>query len=242
VSDGDLFERLLSGQASALASVYDRHAASVYGLVLLRSRSRASARRVLLRTFAELARSPERASTSAGLGGALLAIARTLSREERTPRWRRSRPEAAFEPGAEAGFLDALGKLPAEEAEEFALRKLEGMGIQDLEAARPAPPSPQGGPPARWKRPPGSMRPLTLLRAVEAARPARRYVRWVAEWVLFAGAVLLAWTIESRAPEFPLPRPAPVPPGAEWLFRTAPGAPARAQDLIDVLRDEGSPR
>ena len=47
------------------------------------------------------------------------------------------------------------------------------------------------------------MRALTLSRAREAARPSRRYARWLLSWAFFVGALLLAFGTDVLSPRLP---------------------------------------
>jgi DNA-directed RNA polymerase specialized sigma24 family protein len=205
VEDSDLLLRLSSLDAGAFATLYDRHAAAVYGYALLVTRKPKDARRVLARTFTALARSPERASTAGSLRRPLLALARPLAWDYRSRRrWFRKKASFALDPSAPEELRKRLDAEPDDSAEEAALRAVEGFGIRQLQsegALFAGVDKPVEG--ARWKSPPRSMRSLVLLKASDAARPGRRYLRWLALWSLVAGAFFVALATERATPRIP---------------------------------------
>ena len=204
VEDSDLLVRLSSLDAGAFAAVYDRHAAAVYGYALLVTRKPKDARRVLARTFSSLARTPERASTAGSLRRPLLALARPIAWDYRTRRrWFRKKASFALDPSAPGELRERLDAESDDTAEEAVLRAVEAFGVRELQT--------EGAPlegvkrveGASWKSPPRSMRSLVLLKASDAARPGRRYLRWLALWSLVAGAFFVALATERATPRIP---------------------------------------
>lgn len=239
VPDGDLVERLAARDGSALSGIYDRHNRSVYGYALLLTRRRREARRVLERTFTELARAPERASSSTDLRVPLLAVARGIALEERgggRRRWFRVKASAALSCAGATDLGERLDRSSPEEAEEFALRELEGIGVQEL-LARVAPVRVSGSG-TLWTAPPHSLRAPILLKGREASQPARRYVRWALEWALLATALALAFLAETRAPRLPETEPGQGREGGFRHFRKDQESRFRAGELIELLGRE----
>jgi DNA-directed RNA polymerase specialized sigma24 family protein len=199
--DSDLLVRLASRDEAALADLYDRHARSVYGYALAITRRPREARRALIRTFEALARGPDSASTAGSLRRHLLSLARPIAWAERS-RWRLrlpAHPRAyALDPEASSPDLIEEANQSADNgAEDTLLRAVEGF---DPDAEEVAPGTTTRG---AWRPPPPSMRALTLSRAREASRPARRYARWLLSWALFAAALLTAVGSDVASPRLP---------------------------------------
>ncbi len=204
--DTDLLVRLASRDAAALDDLYDRHARSVYGYALALTRRPNEARRTLVKTFEALARGPELASTAASLRRHLLALARPFAWAERS-RWRPRLPRLprsfALDPSSSPDLIAEMDRVSEDAAEDTMLLALEGFGGVQLDDQNAEPVSPATSTRGAWRTPPASLRSITLSRAREAARPARRYVRWLLSWALFVGALLLAFWTESGAPRLP---------------------------------------
>lgn len=202
--DSDLLLRLASRDASALADLYDRHARSVYGYALALTRRPREARRTLIRTYQALAKGPEQACAAACLRRHLLALARPIAWAERS-RWRLRLPALprgyALDPGSAPNLIAETNAARGQEAEESILMALEGIESLDRDEFEGPPPTP--GSRGAWRSPPPSLRPLVLARAREAARPARRYARWLLSWALCVGALLLAVGSDSSSPRLP---------------------------------------
>jgi hypothetical protein len=198
--DSDLLLRLASREPRALESLYDAHARSVYGYALAMTRRPREARRTLIRVFEALARAPESASGSLSLRRHLLSLTRPIAWSERS-RWGfrglRRRSSYALDPASAGELKDETERAGADAVESVLLRAVEGID-GPLEETTTSSAS-RGA----WRPPPASLRSLVLLRAREAARPVRRYVRWLASWGLLVGAVLLALASEAVTPRLP---------------------------------------
>ena len=204
--DSDLLVRLSSREPGALADLYDRHARSVYGYALAITRRPKEARRTLLRTFEELAREPESASTAGCLRRHLLALTRPFAWAERS-RWRLRLPRQprgyALDPSSSPDLIAEMNRVSEDAAEDTLLLAVEGFGGVRLDEKDAEPVSPATSTRGTWRPPPSSMRSLTLSRAREAARPSRRYARWLLSWAFFVGAMLLAFWTDAESPRLP---------------------------------------
>lgn len=237
--DSDLLLRVASQETEALAGIYDRHAAAVYGYALLVTRRPRQAAKILARAIAGLARSPERATTSGGLRRPLLALTRPLARREAERRrlWRRKRRSYALAPDAPAGLRERLDREEPEAAEETALRAIEGLGVREIQdETLPLPPLSDTAPAVAWRPPPASLRALVLLHAAEASQPARRYVRWVLSWGVFAAALVVAIFVESRTPRLPEVDYTPPPESISQERNDALKRRRPVTDLIEALK------
>ncbi|HEX7896704.1 MAG TPA: hypothetical protein VF950_03035 [Planctomycetota bacterium] len=206
--DSDLLVRLAARDGAALADLYDRHARSVHGYALAITQRPGESRRALIKTFESLARGPESASTAGCLRRHLLAVARPFAWAERSRwrlRWRRLPRSFALDPSSSPDLIEEMDRVSEDAAEDTLLRAVEGFG--GVQPDQPVSTSTRG----TWRPPPPSLRSLTLARAREAARPSRRYARWLLSGAFLVGALLLAvWTdaLSPRLPEVPYTAPA----------------------------------
>ncbi|KAF0246909.1 MAG: hypothetical protein FD180_268 [Planctomycetota bacterium] len=204
-----------SGNFRALRPVYDEQAPAAWGLALLVTRRRRRAARVLTRLFSEVSTSPERFADGRDLRVSILAATlRLASLETRRKRWpwpRPARRSRAFEGPVDASFAQRIDSATDEQALRLALEAVEGLSPEDLAdatrkaSARPSPPAP------RWRHPPRSLKALLLMKATEAARPERKYVRWFLIWLAPLAGLVLARLSERTAPRLPIERYSPAP-------------------------------
>jgi DNA-directed RNA polymerase specialized sigma24 family protein len=238
LQDSDLLLRVASADTAALSGIYDRHASAVYGYALLITRSPRAARRVVIATFAGLARQPERASTSGNLRRPLLALARPIAYAERPRRrWFRKKGSYALAASSPPDVLKRLDAEPEEVAEGTALHAVEGIGVHDLQTeSRSFGSGVVVG--TAWRAAPGSLRALALMKATDAARPSQRYLRWFAIWAVFTSSVALAFGTQ---------RATPAPPPAAFISPQEPVGKRNDEttrkrrgllDLIDGLHRE----
>lgn len=212
--DSDLLIRLAAHDGAALAGLYDRHARSVHGYALAITRRPGEARRALVKTFAALARGPESASTAGCLRRHLLAVARPFAWAERSRwrlRWRQLPRSFALDPSSSPDLLEEMDRVGEEAAEDTLLLAVEGFGGVQPDPKDGQPVSRSSSTRGSWRPPPPSLRSLTLSRALEAAKPSRRYARWLVSGAFLVGGLLLAvWTdaIAPRLPEVPYTAPA----------------------------------
>jgi hypothetical protein len=203
-----LFE-VSSGNFRALRIVYDEHAAAVWGLALVVTRSRRRAARVLATLLTDLSQSPERFADGRDLRVSILAAAFKLaSQEARRKRWPWSRPvrrSLALERPVEAALAARLDSAGDDEALRIVLEAAEGL-TPDHVAAGASLAVPPGKPAARWQKPPRSLKALLLMKSTEAARPERKYVRWFLLWLAPLAGLVLARLSERTAPKLPVER------------------------------------
>lgn len=225
-----------SGSARALRLLYEEHAPAAYGLALLVTRGRRRAASALEAVLSELSRFPERFSEGGSVRLALLAASlRAAVPLNRRRRWwppiPRSRAIGGEGTAELRAAVDAAGD---EEALRIALEAVEGISPERLQERSSAPghPSRPGHAAARWAPPPRSLRGLVLMRAREAARPERRYVRWFLLWMVPLAGLVLMRLSERAAPRLPVPPYRPPKVEAGWHERDT-AEKRRWRDLLE---------
>lgn len=142
-TDAYLAKRIAEGDAGALQVVYDRYAATVYGLALAIVREQAATEAVLAETFVRIWAHPAPPAVQRlGLAARLLVIARTLAIEEvrgrrakmepGTDEWAREAGRAADADAVHARVMRAVAGLPDDQRRALELAYFEGLTEQEI--------------------------------------------------------------------------------------------------------------
>jgi RNA polymerase sigma-70 factor (ECF subfamily) len=156
--DSALVERMITGDESALAAVYDRYAAMIFGMLVRVLRDRQAAEEILQDLFFELWRGASRFDASRGsLPGWLMVIARNRALSRLRKREYREFAEnidafpanavpspVVLEDEAERSLLmgklrAAMESLPTEQREAVELAYFEGMTQSEIAARTGSP-------------------------------------------------------------------------------------------------------
>lgn len=157
-ADSALVERMMMGDESALATVYDRYAAMIFGMLVRMLRDRQAAEEILQDLFFELWRGASRFDASRGsLPAWLMVIARNRALSRLRTRQHREIPEdiEAFPANAVASSVNleddsernllmeklrtAMASLPSEQREAVELTYFEGMTQSEIAARTGSP-------------------------------------------------------------------------------------------------------